>query len=205
MGMDHEARYPSTRSLWGDEFRQINVCGRAAIRPFPLQVRLHHAHLPNICAQQDLPPIWWKWSENVCDNMQAARGGNMVEGCEIAFRGHKHAHNPQWLRRLQRCERAYRRAGKSSLFCSTYRHQCLGADPEDDRHKSFFQGERGGDHSLLNPLSQDHERDFGWLRWQTLSGWIQRSDFKAERAKILLSRVLASPPLRGKDILNKKM
>jgi len=30
------------------------------------------------------------------------------------------------------CERAHRPAGKSRLFCSTYRHQRLGADPEDD-------------------------------------------------------------------------
>ena len=41
-----------------DEFRQIKVCGGPDLRPFPRQVRLHRAHLPDIRAQQDLPPNW---------------------------------------------------------------------------------------------------------------------------------------------------
>ena len=180
-----------------NEFREIKVCGGPDLRAFPLQVRLHSTHLPDIRAQQDLPPNWWKWSKNVCDNMHAARGGKLVESRELAFWGHQHAHNPGWLRSLQRCERAHRPAGESWFFCSTYRHQRLGADPEDNQHHTFLPGERGGYRSILHSLGQNHQGNLWWLRRRTLPRWVQRSDFKAERAKVLLSCVLASPPLRG--------
>ena len=136
--------------------------------------------------------------------MHAARGGNLVEARELTFWGHQHAHNPRWLRSLDRCERAHRPAGKSRLFCSTYWHEQLGADPEDKQHHNFLPGERGSNHSVLHSLSKDHEGHLWWLRWRTLPGWVQMSDFKAERAKARPSCVLASPPLQGWVVLNEK-
>ena len=58
---------------------------------------------------------------------------------------------------LQRCERAHRPAGESWFFCSTYRHQRLGADPEDNQHHTFLPGERGGYRSILHSLGQNHQ------------------------------------------------
>ncbi|KAL9954596.1 hypothetical protein ACROYT_G042158 [Oculina patagonica] len=54
-------------------------------------------------------------------------------------------------------ERALRPAGESWLFCSTYRHQRLGADPEDNQHHTFLPGERDGYRSILHSLGQNHE------------------------------------------------
>ena len=45
------------------------------------------------------------------------------------------------------------------LFRSTYRHQRLGADPEDNQHNTFLPGERGGYCFILHSLSQNYEGD----------------------------------------------
>ena len=127
--------------------------------------------------------------------MQAARGWKLVEGRDLAVWGHQHAHNPRWLRSLQRCERAHRPAGESWLFRSAYRNQRLGADPEDNQHNTFLPWKRGGYRFILHSLSQNYEGNLWRLRRRTLPRWVQKSDFKAERAEVLLSRVLASLPI----------
>ena len=45
---------------WPNQFRQNKICGGAAIRAIPRQVRLHRDRLPHLCAQQDPAPLWRK-------------------------------------------------------------------------------------------------------------------------------------------------
>ena len=81
---------PFNTHCWSDKLGQIKVFGGPDLRPFLRQVQLHHAHLTEICAQQDLPLNCWKWSTNVCDNMRAAQFGNLMEACRLGFWEHQH-------------------------------------------------------------------------------------------------------------------
>ena len=132
-------QHPVKRThCWSVKLRQIKVCGRPDLRPFPREVRLPRSYLPDIPAQQDLQPNWGKWSRNVCDNMWSSHGGKWLKLVSCYFEGT----NALIILMIAQPSKMWK-GGQASwwiseLLCVVYCHERLSADPEDVQHKCLL-------------------------------------------------------------------